>query len=238
MTGCREGVNTIPGTFAAVAYLVNWTTGLRFSFMQPPQRFARVIVDRSADREFDYLIPANLAGRVEVGSRVRLPFRNRAALGTVVDLPEESAVPEASLRPLNAVIGDKPIISPVLIELARWMADYYCCPVETAMRSVLPQVIRDAEVGDKKQLFARLVRAADAGGTRGVDQTRPASGRGARRADGSGRAGGGGSVVQGVRRDAPDDPGAGQGGLVETRPRPSGATRTRRKRSSPTRRKR
>ena len=38
------------------------------------------------------------------------------------------------------------------------MADYYCCPVETAMRSVLPQVIRDAEVGDKKQLFARLVR--------------------------------------------------------------------------------
>ncbi len=128
--------------------------------MQPLQRFARVIVDRSADREFDYLIPASLAGRVGVGSRVRLPFRNRAALGTVVDLPEDSAVPEASLRPLDAVIGDKPIVSPVLIELARWMADYYCCPVETAMRSVLPQVIRDAEVGGKTQLFARLVRAA------------------------------------------------------------------------------
>ena len=121
-------------------------------------RFARVIVDRSADREFDYLIPAAMIGRVQVGSRVRLPFRNRAAIGTVVDLLAESAVPEASLRPLQAVIGDKAIISPVLIELARWMADYYCCPVETAMRSVLPQVIRDAEVGDKKQLFARLVR--------------------------------------------------------------------------------
>ncbi len=121
-------------------------------------RFARVIVDRSADREFDYLIPAAMAGRVQVGSRVRLPFRNRAAIGTVVDLLAESAVPEGSLRPLQAVIGEKAIISPVLIELARWMADYYCCPVETAMRSVLPQVIRDAEVGDKKQLFARLVR--------------------------------------------------------------------------------
>ena len=69
-------------------------------------------------------------------------------------------MPEASLRPLNAVIGDKPIISPVLIEMARWMADYYCCPVETAMRSVLPQVIRDAEVDHKTQLFARLARAA------------------------------------------------------------------------------
>ena len=125
--------------------------------METP-RFARVFVDRSADREFDYLIPASMTGRIQIGSRVRLPFRHRAALGTVVDLLTESAVPEASLRPLQSLIGDKAIISPVLIELARWMADYYCCPVETAMRSVLPQVIRDAEVGDKKQLFARLVR--------------------------------------------------------------------------------
>ena len=121
-------------------------------------RFARVIVDRSADREFDYLVPAAMLPRVQVGSRVRLPFRNRAALGTVVDLRHESAVPEAALRPLQAVIGDRAILNPVLIDLARWMADYYCCPVETAMRSVLPQVIRDAELGDKKQLFARLAR--------------------------------------------------------------------------------
>ncbi len=127
----------------------------------PSARFARVIVDRSADREFDYLIPAALGERIQVGSRVRLPFRHRAALGTVVGLPEESPVPEASLRPLDAVIGERPIISPVLIELARWMADYYCCPVETAMRSVLPQVIRAAEVDHKKQLFARLLRAPE-----------------------------------------------------------------------------
>ena len=126
--------------------------------MQPPSTIARVIVDRSADKEFDYLIPAHLAGKIQVGSRVRLPFRNRASIGTVVDLPAASPVPENSLRPLDALIGDKPVISPVLIDLARWMADYYCCPVETAMRSVLPQVIRDAQLTHKTQLFARLVR--------------------------------------------------------------------------------
>ncbi len=115
-------------------------------------------MDRSADREFDYLIPENLQGKVGVGSRVRLPFRNRAALGTVVDVLEESAVPEENLRPIASTVGDKPILSPVLIELARWMADYYCCPVEAAMRSVLPQVIRDAELEHKTQLFARLLR--------------------------------------------------------------------------------
>lgn len=124
---------------------------------------ARVIVDRSADREFDYLIPPTLAGAVQVGSRVRLPFRERAAaLGTVVDLPTSSDVPPAKLRALGSVVGDgRPVVSPTLIEMARWMADYYGCPTETAMRAVLPQVIREAAVGDKRRLFARLVRAPE-----------------------------------------------------------------------------
>ncbi len=124
-----------------------------------PFAIARVIVDRSADREFDYAIPPLLASVVQIGSRVRLPFGGRAlTLGTVVDLVAESSVAPEKLRPLAAVIGDRPIVSPLLLGLGRWMADYYCCPVEVAMRSVLPQVIRAAEVEHKKQLFARLLR--------------------------------------------------------------------------------
>ncbi|MEO7723187.1 MAG: primosomal protein N', partial [Chthoniobacterales bacterium] len=46
------------------------------------------------------------------------------------------------------------------IELARWMGNYYCCPIETVMRSLLPQVIRKAEVGWKKQLFVSPSRVA------------------------------------------------------------------------------
>ena len=57
------------------------------------------------------------------------------------------------------MLGEKPVLSASLIELARWMATYYCCPIETVMRSLLPQVIRKAEVGWKKQLFVRPARA-------------------------------------------------------------------------------
>ena len=42
------------------------------------------------------------------------------------------------------------------------MANYYCCPIETVMRSLLPQVIRRAEVGWKKQLFVSRARVATA----------------------------------------------------------------------------
>jgi primosomal protein N' (replication factor Y) len=56
------------------------------------------------------------------------------------------------------LLGEKPALSPLLIELARWIASYYCCPIETVIRSVLPQVIRRGEVGWKKQLFVRQTK--------------------------------------------------------------------------------
>src|SRR5213079_649641 len=59
------------------------------------------------------------------------------------------------IRPIEALVGDRPVLSLKLIELARWMSAYYCCPIETVMRSLLPQVIRRAEVGWKKQLFVQ-----------------------------------------------------------------------------------
>ena len=116
-------------------------------------RYVRVIVDRAIHRELDYSLPENLAARVGVGSRVRVPFRDKSALATVVAIPEQSEA--KGIRPIEAIIGDAPVLSEQLLELARWIGTYYCCPIETVMRSMLPQVIRRAEVGWKKQLFVQ-----------------------------------------------------------------------------------
>src|SRR6266849_10283771 len=121
--------------------------------------YIRVIVDRAIHRELDYLVPESLAERVGVGSRVRVPFRDKSALATVVAVPESSEA--KGIRPIELVIGEAPILSEQLLELARWISAYYCCPVETVMRSLLPQVIRRAEVGWKKQLFVRPARKID-----------------------------------------------------------------------------
>ena len=118
--------------------------------------YARVLIDRSIRRELDYAIPETLAERINVGSRVRVPFRDKAALATVVAVLEESHA--SGIRPIEAIVGDKPALSAKLLELARWMSAYYCCSIETVMRSLLPQVIRRAEVGWKKQLFVHKAR--------------------------------------------------------------------------------
>src|ERR1700736_709237 len=115
--------------------------------------YIRVIIDRAIHRELDYLVPESLAERIGVGSRVRVPFRDRSALATVVATLDQSTA--KGIRPIEAVVGDAPVITEPLLELARWMGDYYCCPLETVMRSLLPQVIRRAEVGWKKQLVVQ-----------------------------------------------------------------------------------
>src|SRR5437588_12705185 len=115
--------------------------------------YVRVIVDRAIHRELDYSVPESLAQRVGVGSRVRVPFREKSALATVVALQEQTEA--KGIRPIEAVIGETPVLSEHLLELVRWIGTYYCCPIETVMRSMLPEVITGAEVGWKEQLFMR-----------------------------------------------------------------------------------
>ncbi|MEP6604384.1 MAG: primosomal protein N', partial [Spartobacteria bacterium] len=103
--------------------------------MSSEPRFARVLIDRAIHRELDYAVPETLAERIGVGSRVRVPFRDKHALATVVALLDESDAD--GIRPIDAVVGDSPILSEQLLELARWMSAYYCCPIETVMRSLL-----------------------------------------------------------------------------------------------------
>ena len=121
--------------------------------------YVRVIIDRAIQRELDYSVPETLADRIGIGSRVRVPFRDKSALATVLAVLEHSDA--KGIRPIEALVGEAPAISEPLLELAKWMGTYYCCPLETVMRSLLPQVIRRAEVGWKKQLFVQPVAKID-----------------------------------------------------------------------------
>src|SRR5438552_5869507 len=118
--------------------------------------YVRVIIDRAIPRELDYAVPETLAERIGIGSRVRVPFRDKSALATVLATLEHSDV--KGIRPIEALVGETPVLSESLLELAKWMSTYYCCPLETVMRSLLPQVIRRAEIGWKKQLFVHPPR--------------------------------------------------------------------------------
>ena len=121
---------------------------------------AKVIVDISLDREFDYIIPDELAGSVHLGSRVVVPFGRSERTGYVARLVEQSE--RTDLKAVRSVVGEKPFIGESVLELARWMSEYYCTPVEKAIRAVLPGAVRRKRAAFKERLFVSLVAAGDA----------------------------------------------------------------------------
>jgi len=116
---------------------------------------ARVTLEMALGKEFDYLVPEEMAGLVEVGTRVKVPFAHRQVLGCVTALAENSEHPH--LRPLTKIIGSQSFVSPRILELARWMAEYYCCPPEIALKTVLPDAVRKEKEGWREQLFVRAL---------------------------------------------------------------------------------
>ena len=116
---------------------------------------ARVSLEIALRKEFDYAIPPALAEKIDVGTRVQVPFGARKIYGTVTALAEESA--HANLKPILKIIGAQTLVTPKVLQLARWISDYYCCAPETALKSVLPEAVRKKEEGWKKQLFVRAL---------------------------------------------------------------------------------
>ncbi|HEY6228374.1 MAG TPA: primosomal protein N' [Verrucomicrobiae bacterium] len=118
---------------------------------------ARVTLEMAIRKEFDYSIPEEFAGKVGIGSRVKVPFGNRQILGNVTALVKES--PHSNLRPILKVIGGAPLLTPKILKLARWISDYYCCPLEVTLKTALPDVVRKEEEGWRERLMVRAVKS-------------------------------------------------------------------------------
>src|SRR5271167_404385 len=116
---------------------------------------ARVTLELALRKEFDYVIPPELAEQVDVGSRVQVPFGPRKVMGCVTGLAEESAF--AGLKPILKVIGAQTLVTPKILKLARWIGEYYCCAPETALKSVLPESVRQEQAGWRERLHVRAL---------------------------------------------------------------------------------
>jgi len=121
---------------------------------------ARVLIDGPSELVFDYAIPADL--NVLPGCRVRVPLRRKTATGTVLSV-EEPEQADFALRELDALIDPEPLITPVLLKTAQWIADYYGTSLESVIRSILPESVRSEGNSAKTRRVAVLEGAPDIG---------------------------------------------------------------------------
>ena len=110
---------------------------------------AKVVVEISLDREFDYLIPDALLPSLQIGSRVLVPFGKRFTNGYVVGLSERSE--RSDLKTVRELVGTKPLINENMMRLARWISEYYIAAFEQAIRSLLPCAVRSPKAKFREQ---------------------------------------------------------------------------------------
>lgn len=92
------------------------------------------------DRMFDYLIPEKLAGKVERGSLVRMPFGHRNVRGIVGHLEERGDTKD--LETLKSLVIAYPLLPPPLDALFAWLAERYTSPRGVAFERVVPPRVR------------------------------------------------------------------------------------------------
>ena len=143
-------------------------------------RYARVVVERGIDTArseegFTYRLSRAVA-TVSVGERVLVPFGrgNKPAAGIVVELggPELLGdLPKAKAKPISRATGVR--LPEPLIELARWMADYYVCPLGMVLSAMLPAAVKRS-IGRKRVIELDFAERPDLTDTRLPPATRQA----------------------------------------------------------------
>ena len=90
-------------------------------------------------RTFTYQI--NTESQPQPGTRVLVPFRRQEHIGWVVG--PGSATKIKQIRPVLSILDDSPQMPAELLNLCRWIADYYIAPLGIALRAALPAVLSD-----------------------------------------------------------------------------------------------
>jgi primosomal protein N' (replication factor Y) len=128
---------------------------------QAEQLVAGVVLPTGPAQEFDYVVPDGLREEIEAGRRVRVPLGrgNRLVTGYCVRLESRAAGPRR-LKPVEAVLDRRSLLSPAMLRLTQWIAQRYLCEWGQVLETVVPAGVR-VQAGTR--LTTLLSLAADAG---------------------------------------------------------------------------
>lgn len=106
-------------------------------------RFANIIVDIShekVDRPFQYRIPEELRGKIDVGTAVMIPFgkSNRLIQGYVMEVTDRAEYDEEKLKYVDCAVEGGVSVQSDSLRLAWWMKEHYGSTMIAALKTVLP----------------------------------------------------------------------------------------------------
>jgi len=98
-------------------------------------RYADIALPVPLDRTFTYEVNGVVP---QVGARVLVPFSGQRLMGVVVRVHDNAPAEDFEIKPIQQVLDDAALLPDELMELARWIAQYYVAPLGEVLRGMLP----------------------------------------------------------------------------------------------------
>jgi primosomal protein N' (replication factor Y) (superfamily II helicase) len=99
-------------------------------------RYVRISIPKSPIQDLTYSIPDDFS-QIEPGMRVLVPLGSRFVTGFIEN--EEDKPPENfEVRPVADLLDRQNLFSPQLLQLTRWMSEYYLADWSDILKSALP----------------------------------------------------------------------------------------------------
>lgn len=114
--------------------------------------YASVVLDNALDHSLEYGILPEQIPQIQIGCRVEVPLRSKYSSGFVIEIKESSTF--THVKPIQKVMSDRPLITPELLQLSLWMMRYYCTPLGSILKMILPPGVRKI-MAPKEQLFIK-----------------------------------------------------------------------------------
>lgn len=103
--------------------------------------YAEIALPVPVDGTFTYIIPDEMKEEIAPGCRVMVPFGRRRMTGYVIST--HSDTPEGfKLKKISELSDPEPMITPALLDLARWMSEYYVHSLGEVLRAILPASLK------------------------------------------------------------------------------------------------
>ncbi|MDH4201462.1 MAG: primosomal protein N' [Phycisphaerae bacterium] len=125
----------------------------------------RVALDTGADSLFDYVLP-EFMGNVEPGQRVQVPFGRANKLlqafvvGLITDPDKIEKCKLFKLKAVKSILDEVPLLDAQLMELAKWISQYYVCPLGQVFSAMVPAAVKK-DAGVRKKTVVYLTAEAD-----------------------------------------------------------------------------
>lgn len=97
-------------------------------------------------KTFDYLPPLSCnIEQLVTGSRIRVPFGKREAIGIILKVKKESQLPRNKLKHALELLDSQPLFNPRILSLYEFASQYYQHSIGDIIFSSLPPLLREGQ---------------------------------------------------------------------------------------------